>query len=88
MTNPLVDLQFIDARARVLDVAAFLDRIERHGQADDFRISALRRAITELSSDEAGRARRILEILSDPTQEPIPAATIQGACGAPPPRPV
>ena len=82
--SPLVDLQFIDARARVLDVAAFLDRVERHGQADDFRVVALRRAIAELASPEPGRARRILELLSDPSTEPIPAATTQGALGAPP----
>jgi hypothetical protein len=86
MTTPLVDLQFIDARARVLDVAAFLDRIQRHGQTDDFRITALRRAIAELSSEDQGRTRRILEILSDHSEEPIPAATTQSACGAPPPK--
>jgi hypothetical protein len=85
MTTPLVDLQFIDARARVLDIAAFLDRIQRHDQTDDFRITALRRAIAELSSDEHGRTRRILEILSDHSEDPIPAATTQSACGAPPP---
>ena len=83
--SPLVDLQFIDARARVLDVAAFLDRVQRHGQDHDFRVAALRRAIAELASPEPGRARRILELLSDSTSEPIPAATTQGALGAPPP---
>lgn len=83
MSAPLVDLQFIDARSRVIDVAAFLDRMERHGQASDYRVQALRSALRELLSDEPGRARRVLESLSDHSTEPIPAATIQGAFGAP-----
>lgn len=85
MSAPLVDLQFIEARARLLDLASFLDRVQRHGQDGDYRVAALRAALPELLSDEPGRARRILEALSDPTTEPIPAATIQGAFGAPPP---
>jgi len=83
MSTPLVDLQFIDARSRVIDVAAFLDRMERHGQADDYRVQALRSALRELLSEEPGRARRVLEALSDHSTEPIAAATIQGAFGAP-----
>jgi len=79
---PLVDLQFIDARARVIDVAAFLDRMDRHGQADDYRVVALKTALKEVLKEEPGRARRVLESLSDHTVEPIPAATIQGAFGA------
>jgi len=85
MPSPLVDLQFIDARARVLDVAAFLDRVQRHGQDSDFRVLALKAALAELSSPDPGRARRVLEHLSDPSTDPIPAATTQGATGAPPP---
>ena len=80
---PLVDLQFIDARSRLLDLAAFLDRMERHGQAGDYRVVELKHAISEVTKDEPGRARRVLEALSDQTAEPIPAATIQGAFGAP-----
>ncbi len=83
--TPLVDLQFIDARARLIDVAAFLDRMERHGQDGDYRVTALKRALLEVLKEEPGRARRVLESLSDPTREPIPAATIQGAFGAPRP---
>jgi hypothetical protein len=83
VSAPLVDLQFIDARSRLIDVAAFLDRMERHGQADDYRVLALKRALAEVLKDETGRARRVLESLSDHSVEPIPAATIQGAFGAP-----
>ena len=77
-----VDQSFIDARARVIDVAAFLDRVQRYGQDEDFRIHALKKAIAELSSPTPGRAERILLALSDPSLEPIPAATMQGAMGA------
>jgi hypothetical protein len=84
MSNaPLVDLQFIDARARLIDIAAFLDRMDRHGQAEDYRVVALKAAMQEVIRDESGRARRVLEALSDPSEEPIAAATIQGAFGAP-----
>ena len=80
--NDLVELGFMDARIKLIDVAAFLDRVQRHGQEDDYRLRALREALGELSSEEPGRARRILESLSDPSEEPIPAATMQGAFGA------
>ena len=82
MSAPLVDLQFIEARARLIDAAAFFDRMQRHGQEGDYRVQALHRAAALLTSTEPGRVRRILEALSDPTDEPIPAAVIQGAFGA------
>ena len=83
MSAPLVDLQFIDARSRLIDLAAFLDRMDRHSQADDYRVVELKCAALEVLKDEPGRARRVLEALSDHSTEPIPAATIQGAFGAP-----
>ncbi len=81
----LPDLQFIEARARLLDLAAFLDRFQRHGQADDYRLHALRAALPLLLSEDPHRVRRILESLSDRSPDPIPAATLQGAFGAPRP---
>ncbi|MDB6134105.1 MAG: hypothetical protein JWM59_2348 [Verrucomicrobiales bacterium] len=81
----LPDLQFIAARASLLDLAAFLDRVQRHGQDDDYRLAALRAALPLLLENFPQRTRRILESLSDSTAEPIPAATIQGAFGAPRP---
>ena len=79
----LPDLQFIAARASLLDLASFMDRVQRHGQQEDYRVAALRESLPILLSQEPDRARRILESLSDLTTEPIPAATIQGAFGAP-----
>jgi hypothetical protein len=79
----LPDLQFIAARASLLDLASFMDRVQRHGQQDDYRLTALREALPILLTDSPDRTRRLLEALSDQTAEPIPAATIQGAFGAP-----
>ena len=79
----LIDHGFMDARIKLIDVAAFLDRIERHGQTDDYRFNAIKNAIKEIQSDEIGRVKRILELLSDQSTEPIAKASIQGAFGAP-----
>ncbi|MBM3855321.1 MAG: hypothetical protein FJ399_19565 [Verrucomicrobia bacterium] len=78
----MVDHGFIAVRAQLLEVAAFLDRVERHGVADDFRCAALRSAAALLVDGRPERARRLLEHLSDPTTVPVPAARGQSAVGA------
>jgi len=82
----LLDLQFIEARHKLIDLAAFLDRIDRHPGTGDYRQEALKNALPILLTNSPDRARRILEALSDPTTEPIPKADFQGACGAPKPQ--
>ncbi len=79
----ILDLHFMDARCKLIDVAAFLDRVERHPGEPDFRFDALRKAIPLLLEDRPDRARAILEALSDPSTEPAEKATLQGAFGAP-----
>ena len=81
----VVDAYFMEHRAKLLDVAAFLDRVDRaaDGNAtDDFRLKAFRQALTILSDNKSERARRVLELFSDPSREPIPAAGMKGADGA------
>ncbi len=78
----VLDLYFLDARCKLIEVAAFLDRVDRAEGAVDFRLEELKAALPLLSLAEPGRARRILEALSDPTVEPIPQAPGKGACGA------
>ena len=78
----VLDLYFIDARHRLIEIAAFLDRVERAEGGADFRLGAFRGAVRELEGAEPGRARRVLLALSDPTSRPIPAATTKAACGA------
>jgi hypothetical protein len=78
----VLDLYFMDARARLIDIAAFLDRVDRASGEPDFRLSAYREALKELGSGEPDRARKVLLAFSDPTTDPIPAAEGKGACGA------
>jgi hypothetical protein len=77
-----LDLYFIDARAKLIDLAAFLDRMERSAGSDDFRLAAFHEALTVLSSKEPGKAKRVLLAFSDPTTDPIAAAPGKSACGA------
>ena len=78
----LVDHGFIPVRAKLIDLAAFLDRVERYGVADDFRCAALRDAAALLLDGKPERARRILEQLSDPTTEPEAKSSGKAALGA------
>lgn len=78
----VVDHGFIPVRAKLIEVAAFLDRVERHAVADDFRCAALRSAAALLVDGKPERARRILESLSDPTTEPDHVTTGKAALGA------
>jgi hypothetical protein len=78
----LLDLYYLDARARLIDLAAFLDRLDRADGEPDFRLAAFRSALAQLPEGGPGRAERVLIALSDPTADPIPAATTKAACGA------
>ena len=72
----------MDARARVLDLAAFLDRLDRAEGAEDHRVRSLRAALALLADGKPERTRRILESWSDPTADPVPSAGSKGASGA------
>lgn len=73
---------FVPARAKLIDVAAFLDRVERYDIEDDFRCAALREAAALLVDGRPERARRILEKLSDPTRQPDATSSGKAALGA------
>ncbi|MEP0841263.1 MAG: hypothetical protein HRF43_00970 [Phycisphaerae bacterium] len=66
----VLDRYFLDMRAKVLDVAATLDRIDRADGSRtvrrDGRLGQLREAIGVLLSDEGDRAARVQMIFSDP----------------------
>ena len=85
--HAVVDRYFLEHRAKVLDLAAFLDRVDRAkpDAADsnrDFRLDSLRGAIALLLDGESDRAKRVLDLMSDPSTEPIDAAPMKGASGA------
>ena len=52
----------MDARSKLIDLAAFLDRLQRATGDDDFRIRALRKAMHELSAANPERAEAVLKI--------------------------
>ena len=81
----LMDLSFLEIRGKALEVAAFLDRLDRYEGEEDFRIDALRQALPLLLSKEPGRAQAFLEALSDQSREPITHNPGKAACGVPQP---
>jgi hypothetical protein len=78
----LLDLYYLEARAKLIDLAAFLDRLDRATGDGDFRLAAFHQALEQLKPSATARAERVLLALSDPTSEPIPTATTKAACGA------
>lgn len=78
----LLDLYYLEARAKLIDLAAFLDRLDRAEGEGDFRLDAFHQALEALHLESGARTERVLVSLSDPTAEPIPAATTKAACGA------
>ena len=81
----LVDEYFIENRNRIVEVAAFLDRLDRcdPGIAGrDFRVRALAEALTVLASESPTRVQDIQLLMSDPRTEPLPALDRKGAVGA------
>ena len=78
----VTDLYFMEHRAKLIDVAAFLDRVDRAEGEDDFRVHAFREAVSLLTDGRPGRARRVLEHFSDRSTDPIDEAPGKGASGA------
>ncbi|MEW6158502.1 MAG: hypothetical protein AB1813_13800 [Verrucomicrobiota bacterium] len=78
----VLDLYFMEARCKLIEIAAFLDRVDRAEGEADFRLEAFRQAIPKLQDMETGRAKQVLLAFSDPTTQPIAKATTKAACGA------
>jgi len=78
----ILDLYFLDARHKLIELAAFLDRVERADGKDDFRLKAFHAALGALTSRKKQKAKNVLIAFSDPTIEPIAKAEGKGAVGA------
>lgn len=78
----VLDLYFLDARHKLIEVAAFLDRVERAVGGDDFRMNAFRSAVGRLGDRKKEKVKGVLLAFSDPTKEPIAKAAGKGATGA------
>lgn len=78
----VLDMYFMDARCKLIELAAFLDRVQAATGQGDFRLEAFQKAVSALNSEQSNRAEQVLLSFSDPTTEPIPAATTKAATGA------
>jgi hypothetical protein len=77
MTAPAVlNREFLELRAKVLELAASLDRLDRAdgAVADDPRLEKLRRGLNILLSDDPDRAERVQLLFSRPYNEDWPIA--------------
>ncbi len=83
----VLDLYFMDARCKLIELAAFLDRVDRGTGDADFRLAAFRDAMKHLAGGDPKRAETVLLAFSDPTVQPIAKAPGKGAVGAWPGKP-
>jgi hypothetical protein len=80
----VVDEYFIENRNRLLELAAFLDRVDRADPsyaAKDFRMKAVAEALAA-AGQPGGRLDRLQLLFSDPTLEPLGALDRKSAWGA------
>jgi hypothetical protein len=81
----LVDEYFIENRTKLLDIAAFLDRVDRADPtcaATDFRVRAFLEALGALTAAPGERIITVQHIFSDPRTEPLDELDRKGALGA------
>ena len=53
----VLDLYFMENRAKLIDLAAFLDRVDRAEGEADFRLGAFQQAMRCLGTETADRAK-------------------------------
>lgn len=88
LTSPMtaqqiLDEYFIENRTRLLDLAAFLDRLDRAGGGgDDFRAAAFAEALAALRLPTPSRTKQMQMIFSDPTLRPLESLDRKSARGA------
>jgi hypothetical protein len=81
----MVDEYFVENRTRLLEMAAFLDRVDRADPTlarRDFRLRVLADALQVLASAQPDRLVQIQMLLSDPSLEPLAALDRKSAQGA------
>jgi hypothetical protein len=81
-----LDLYFLDNRARMLEIAAFLDRIDRYPGASeamsDYRYRSFLKALKIIFESKQDRTIKIQQLFSDMTIEPIERVVDGKAYGA------
>ena len=89
-TSPLTQREliaeyFMEHRVQVLELAAFLDRLDRAREldaADDFRLRSIREAVAVLVDGDGSRVQRVQMIFSDPRSELLEQLDQKSAKGA------
>ena len=86
-TKEVMDAYFLDNRARLVEIASFLDRIDRaqgpEKEKADFRHQAFLQALRSLVKSEGNRVATVLLSFSDLSAEPRESAKgLKGAYGA------
>ncbi|SRR6266700_6186665 len=82
-SSRLIDEYFLENRTKLLDIAAYLDRLDRAGgPGGDFRMRAFAGALDALRASGPSRAERVQRIFSDPTREPRETLDRKSASGA------
>ena len=82
--SEIVDEYFIENRTRLLEIAAFMDRLDRadtQHAARDFRMQVFQEAVGALAIP-GDRLMRIQMLLSDPTVDPLDRLDRKSALGA------
>jgi hypothetical protein len=59
-----LDRYFLEARSKLLDLAAILDRIHRGGPLADPRLERLGQGLAILQDDEKAKAERVQQVFS------------------------
>jgi len=85
-TGQIIDEYFIENRTRLLELAAFLERIDRSADGvdarRDFRMTAFHQALHVVASNIPDKMDQIQLIFSDPTIEPREKLDAKSASGA------
>lgn len=85
-TGQIIDEYFIENRTRLLELAAFLERMDRSSDGvdthSDFRMTAFHRALHVLASNASDKMDQVQLIFSDPTLEPRETLDTKSASGA------
>jgi hypothetical protein len=81
----LIAEYFMEHRVQVLELAAFLDRLDRAPGSDiedDFRLRSIREALAVLADGEGQRVQRVQMVFSDPRSELLDELDQKSAKGA------
>jgi hypothetical protein len=81
----LIDEYFMEHRVQVLELAAFMDRLERAREldaADDFRLRSVQDALAVLADGAGDRVARVQMIFSDPRSDLLEELDQKSAKGA------